>query len=483
VRFDVTEFGATGDGETLDTAAIQAAIDACADAGGGTAVVPPGEYVTAPVFLRSNVELHLAPGATLLGCTSFEEYPTVESRDGGVEREMYAALVTAEDEHNVAVTGRGTIDGRGEAWWEPYREDSARFDELGLDREDQYPPPEGITIEYPRPRLINLIDCEDVLLRDLTLRNSPCWTVHPLYCENVTIENLSIFNPEDSPNTDGINPDSCRNVRIEGCHLDVGDDCVTLKSGYDEDGLRVDEPLENVLVTGCTMELGHGGVVIGSEMSGDVRNVAVTNCVFDRTYRGLRIKTTRGRGGVVENVRATNLVMRDVQKEALKVSMHYEREFDIDGGDPESETSGAIPRVEDIHYSDITVDGVRTAGAFLGLPEQHVRNVSLSNVRIRNAAEGLSVERASGVTLSDVEIDTAEGPALEADGVDALDVDRLVASSPDAPVMRLNDVSHGFVRGCPVPEGAAVFVDDPGGTSDITFGANRRSDATEKRRT
>lgn len=469
---NVKEFGAIGDGESTDTRAIQNAVDACADNGGGTVIVPPGDYVTSPVFLRSNTEFRISAWATLLGSKSFEEYPLIRSRDGGIEREMYA-LLTAEDAENVAITGRGTVDGRGAAWWKPYRQDQEVFAEYDLNREDQYPPPEEVTIQSPRPRLITLIRCEDVLIRDLTLRNSPCWTVHPLYCETVTVDNVSIFNPEDSPNTDGINPDSCRNVRISNCHLDVGDDCVTLKSGYDEDGLRVDEPLENVVVTDCTMKLGHGGVVIGSETSGDVRNVAVSNCVIDRTYRGLRVQTARGRGGVIENVRASNIVMHDIQKEALTVSTHY----DSDPGPPESQ-SEAVPEVSDVHYSGIVVDGVDTAATVRGLPEQRVENVTLANARIHGATEGVSLERASGIAFTDVEIDATDTPPLRADSVDTLEIDRLAVSSPSSPIVRLREVERAFVRGCLVPEETDVFVRTPDGESDVTFGTNLLSEGT-----
>jgi hypothetical protein len=469
VPFDVTDFGATGDGEALQTEAIQAAVDACADAGGGTVLVPAGEYVTAPIFLRSDVQFHLAAGATLLGSTTFEDYPVVDGRDAGVEREMYAALLTAEDAENVAITGRGTIDGRGEPWWDAYWQDLEVFDEHDLDREDWYPPPEDAIIQYPRPRLINPIRCENVLLRDLTLRNSPFWTVQPLYCENVTVDNITVVNPEDSPNTDGINPDSCKNVRIANCHLDVGDDCVTLKSGYNEDGRRVGEPLENVTVTGCTMKRGHGGVVIGSETAGDIRNVAVSNCVFDGTNRGLRIKSARGRGGVVENVRASNVVMRDIQKEAVTITLYYPHDPKPEATDPQ-----AIPTVRDVHYSNLLVDGVDTAATIRGLPESHLSDVSLANVVVDDATTGLQISQARNVALDQMSVEATETPPVEAESVDALTLDRVTGTVSKGPLARFEDVSRGLVRCCTIPTDADAIVRDAEGSSEVRFEANTR---------
>jgi polygalacturonase len=473
--FDVTDYGATGDGTTRDTDGLQSAIDACGDAGGGIVFVPGGEYVTTPLFLRSNVRMHLSPGATILGATTFEDYPVIESRDEGIERETYAALITAVDAENVSITGQGTIDGRGDPWWEAFRADEQIYLERDLPRDERYPPPDDVTIRYPRPRLINPIRCRNVVIRDVTLRRSPYWTVHLLYSEDVLVDDVTIVNPPDSPNTDGINPDSCRNVKIRNCHIDVGDDCIALKSGYDEDGLRVDEPLENVTISGCTMRRGHGGVVIGSETSGDVRNVTVGNCLFDGTTRGLRIKSAPGRGGVIENVQATGIVMRDIGNEAFTISMHY----DGDGFSGDSD-AGPYPRVDGVQYSNVVVDGVERVARMEGLPGEPLRNVHLSNVHVRDASEGLHVDRTAELVCDSLEFDETARPVLSATAVDRLDVDGLGCSSVDSesPVVRVEDVDRGLIRGCHLPDDAEWFVENVRDSSDLVFSGNRYPSAT-----
>ena len=275
--FNVKQFGAAGDGETLATAQLQAAIDTCARGGGGTVLVPGGRLRHrhaldaqprhAPPRGRRDAPRQRSARTTSRSGRATWEGPRVKPGR--------AALICGEGLDNVAITGRGTIDGRGQMWW-----DSQRL-EPGVLR---------------RPLLVRLVDSRNVLVEGVTLRNSPMWTLSPLACDNVAVRGVTIHNPPDSPNTDGINPDSCRNVRISDCHVDVGDDCVTIKSGKEDDGRRELRACENITVTNCTLVHGHGGVVIGSEISGSVRNVVIGNCVFVGTDRGLRIKARRGPG-------------------------------------------------------------------------------------------------------------------------------------------------------------------------------------------
>ena len=461
---DVTDRGVSADGAAAATEAIQAAIDDCGDAGGGVVRFPAGEYLTGPLFLRSNVRVHVESGALIRAVEDVDAYPGVEGRWEGVEREVYASLFTGHGLRNVSVTGRGTIDGGGELWWETYRRDEEEH-ELGRGR--PYPG----ELDYPRPRVVNLYDCENVLVRGVTVRNSPSWTIHPVYCENVAVEGVTVENPESSVNTDGVNPDSCRHVRIANCHIDVGDDCVTIKSGYDEDGREVAEPCENVVVTNCTMQAGHGGVVVGSEMSGDVRNVVVSNCVFDGTDRGVRIKTRRGRGGVVENVRASALVMRDLRYAGFTVSMHYH-----DGkGDPDPDpVTEGTPAIRNVHYENVTVDGADTAALIEGLPEMPVTDFSLSNVRVEGARRGVDVSNAEGVFLQDVTVSAAGTPAVDARSVADLDVDRLRAPDPDpeTPVCRFEDVDGALVHSCAAAEGTGTFL-ELDGCADVELSGNR----------
>src|SRR5215211_7535835 len=223
MAIDVTQHGAVGNGQTCATAALQRAIDHAASRGGGRVVVPAGRYVTGTLWLRSNIELHLEPGAVLLGSQNVDDFPVWSPAWEGVK--SHAPLIGGEGLTNVSITGRGTIDGRGQHWWERMRQ-----------------------LDLFRPRLIRLVDSRNVLVEGVTLTNSPAWTLNPLACDGVTVRGITILNPPDSPNTDGINPDSCRNVHVSDCHIDVGDDCVTIKSGSETDGRRQYRPCENITI-------------------------------------------------------------------------------------------------------------------------------------------------------------------------------------------------------------------------------------------
>jgi polygalacturonase len=275
--FNVRDYGATGNGTTKETSAIAKAIDACTRAGGGTIYFPPGRYLTGAITLKSNMTLEVDAGAAILGSGEPADYPLRESAWGDGRKE-YSSLIYAEDAENVTIRGRGTIDGQGQYWWRrmgwPNR--------LKIPR-DQRTPEELAQLALlanGRPQLIKLVRSKLVAVEQLHLINSPSWTIHPLLCEFVRIDGVTIQNPVPSPNTDGINPESCRNVQIINSRIDVGDDCVTLKSGIDEMGRKMGRPDENITIANCVMLRGHGGVTIGSEMSGGVRNVAVSNCVF-----------------------------------------------------------------------------------------------------------------------------------------------------------------------------------------------------------
>jgi polygalacturonase len=361
----VKQFGATGNGETRATEQLQAAIDACARGGGGTVLVPAGGYVTGTLWMRSNVTLHLEAGATLLGSERPDDFPIWASEWEGLSvKPGRASLICGEGLENVAITGRGTIDGRGQMWWDSQRRDPGKL---------------------RRPLLIRLVDSRNVLVEGITLRNSPMWTLSPLACDNVNVRGITIHNPADSPNTDGINPDSCRNVRISDCHIDVGDDCITIKSGKETDGRRELRACENIAVTNCTLLRGHGGVVIGSEISGSVRNVVISNCVFVGTDRGLRIKARRGRGGVVEDIRASNLVMDGVLC-PIVINLFYgcgawgDAKITDTHAYPVDETT---PRFRRMSFSNITARRAKYAAAYiLGLPEMAVEDVTLSDLSL-----------------------------------------------------------------------------------------------------
>jgi len=293
--FNVLDFGAVADGKTVATTAIQKAVDACAAAGGGKLVFPAGHYLTGPIFLKSNVHVEVLAGATVQGSGDFEHCPSIQGRWEGIDRTVYASLFPGHDLENVSITGRGTLDGNGKLWWDAFRKTTAMRRQAGLnDRESENPP--GSPLKWGRPRMINLYRCKNVWISGLTIVNSPSWNVHPVECQNVNIEGLTITGPENGPNTDGIDPDSCKNVRISNCYISVGDDCIIIKSGYMPVAGRPFAPCEDVVVTNCVFGTGHCGVGVGSETAGGVRNVTISNCVCDGTQRGLRFKTARGRG-------------------------------------------------------------------------------------------------------------------------------------------------------------------------------------------
>jgi polygalacturonase len=484
--FNVKQYGAAGDGRTLDTRAIQSAIDACQAQGGGTVVVPAGAYVIGALALHSNVTLYVDAGATLLGSEDPADYPVIASRWEGKEQPTHAPLIGGRDLQNVAVVGRGTIDGRGASWWRQLKEQS---------------------LAHPRPRLISFADCSNLLIEGITATNSPSWTIHPVRCANVTVQNVTIANPSDSPNTDGINPDSCSDVHIANCSISVGDDCITIKSGNEAEERAKLAPCQNITITNCTMANGHGGVVIGSEMSGDVRNVVISNCVFVGTDRGIRLKSRRGRGGVVEDVRVTNIVMTDVLC-PFTMNLYYAcgawGDTTVSDKRPQAITD-ATPRFRRIHLSHITAREVKLAAAFLyGLAEMPLEDISLSDTSISIAAEaeadfpemadglelmqraGIVVRNARGLRLHNVEVSGQLGPALALANSANVEISGSTTRTPEAgaPVALLQNVEGAFIHGCQASAGTDVFLQVEGENSAaIVLAGNDLSRARQPIRT
>jgi len=353
----------------LETRPLQGAIDAAAKAGGGTVRVAAGRHLTGALVMRSDVTLELDAGAVLVGSEDPADYPLIETRWEGRQQLTHAPLIGGSGLRNVAITGRGTVDGQGAGWWKRHREKAN---------------------PHPRPRLISIADSSNVLIEGIKAVNSPAWTINPVRCTNVTVDKVTIRNPPDSPNTDGINPDSCRYVHISNCHIDVGDDCITIKSGIETEAADLRAPCENITITNCTMAHGHGGVVIGSEMSGDVRNVVISNCVFIGTERGIRIKTRRGRGGVIEDIHAANIVMREV---LVPFTMNLYYNFLAKGDQSVSDkgpraVDAGTPRLRRIQFAQITALDAQYAAAFLyGLPEMPIEDVTFRDVSIAMATD------------------------------------------------------------------------------------------------
>jgi polygalacturonase len=486
--YDVRAFGAAPDGKSKSTDAIRKAIAAAAANGGGTVLFAGGVFLTGPIHLKSNITLHVDAGAVVRFSSDFDDYlPMVRMRWEGTEVVNFSPLIYGDNVDNVAITGRGLIDGGGEPWWDMFRKLKAEhkrtgafphdskwqkeFARLNTDRADWPDDRRMLEVGFLRPPLIQILNCRNLSISDLTLKNPPFWTINPVYCDGVTVRGVTIDNPDDSPNTDGINPESSRNVHISDSHINSGDDCITIKSGRDRQGRRIGRPSENVTITNCTMLHGHGGVAIGSEMSGGVRRVAISNCVFQGTDRGIRIKSTRGRGGAVEDVRVSNIVMRDIKQEAITLNSFY---TDV----PVEPVSERTPRFRNIRISGVTAHADQ-AGTLLGLEEARLDDVTLTDIDIV-ANTGFVIKNANHVTLRSVRIHTATGPAIiteRSNDVRLFDVGTL-APHAGTPAVEMINVKHAFVQGCFAPPGSEGFLSVRGrDTQSIIIGENDLADA------
>jgi polygalacturonase len=475
LRWNILGFGAAGDGRTLDTHALQSAIDACHQHGGGTVFIPAGNYLIGTIFFRDDISLYLESGAVLLGSQDPAHYPISANRWEGAEQPTYAPLIAGKYLKNIAVLGRGTIDGQGDFWWKCHLEKK---------------------LAHPRPRLIGFSDCTNVFIEGITLVNSPSWTVNPVRCENVNIRGLTILNPPDSPNTDGINPDSCRHVRISDCYVSAGDDCIALKSGSEKEQGELSAPCRDITITNCTLARGHGGVVIGSEMSGGVRNVVISNCVFIGTDRGIRMKSRRGRGGTVEDIRVSNLVMDDVLC-PLTINLYYNcgaRGDPLVSDKKPHPVDDSTPAFRHIHLNHITARNVKyAAGFFYGLAEMPLEDVTLGDVSISLAAEtkagypemadgidlmgqaGFYVRNARRLLLERVEISGQRGPAIQVADSSQVEISASVSPTPAAgeAVVRFSNVNQAVLRSCRAVTGTHTFLElDGAGTRDITLVGN-----------
>ena len=393
----ITDFGAVpGDSLQLATEAINNAILAMNQAGGGTVLVPDGTFWTGPVTLKSNVNLHLADGATLKFSTDVKQYfPAVPSRWEGIDCNNTHPLIYAYGETNIALTGRGTIDGCAsyDNWWGRGRITERR--PWPLDPADpKSPMMEGsrvrllewgesgapmyertyTEIDGLRPQTIHFNRCTTVLIEGVTLLNSPFWVIHPLMCNDLTVRGITANN--NGPNGDGCDPESCRNVLIEDCVFNTGDDCIAIKSGRNEDGRKWAIPSENIIVRNCTMANGHGGVVIGSEISGGYRNLFVENCKMDSPNldRVIRIKTSTARGGLIEGIHVRNVEVGQCREAVLRINLKYEQN--------EKARRGFIPEVRDVTLENVTCRKSTYGVRFDGLDDV----VKIDGITLRNCS-------------------------------------------------------------------------------------------------
>ena len=451
----ISTYGGNGNGIELNTDAFEAALSDLASKGGGHLVVPAGVWRTGPITLRSNIDLHLEHEAVLVFDPSLDLYPIVNTVYEGLDTRRCESPIHAEGAHDVSITGGGVIDGSGDAWrmvrrskmneaqwkakvasggyleadaWYPdqiYKAAQASAGAFGV-ADSSFD--ENEIKRFLRPVLISFRDCENVLLEDCLFQNSPAWIIHPFKCRNVIINNIEVRNPAYSQNGDGIDIDSCENVLLLNSSFDCGDDGICVKSGKDEDGRRRAAPCRNLVVSGCTVYNGHGGFVVGSEMSGGVQNVSVSDCRFLGTDVGLRFKSTRGRGGVVEGIWIDGISMTDIQTDAVLFDLFYMGKSAVEAADGQEVEEPALPVDEttpafrDIHISNIVCAGARRAMYFNGLPEMPVSGISISNCTI-SSKKGIDIRWSNDVTLNNVAVFAEKGESVTTSHVNNFTMD------------------------------------------------------------
>ena len=449
-KVSIVDFGGIGDGIELNTQAFANAIDALDAKGGGQLTVPPGVWLTGPIVLKSNINLHLEDKSIILFSPDKDLYPLVETVFEGFDTRRCQSPISGRNLENIAITGSGAIDGNGH-YWRPLKKQKVsdnfwkRETSKGgvFKRADYWMPsaqylhgdtisnmnvPRHLTTEaewasvkdFLRPVMISFQECKNVYLQGVIFQNSPAWNIHPFMCENVILDGVQVRNPSYAQNGDGLDLESCKNAIIVNSTFDVGDDGICIKSGKDEDGLRRNIPCENVIVDNCTVFKGHGGFVVGSEMSGGVKNISVSNCQFLGTDVGLRFKSRRGRGGVVENIYITNISMIDISTEPIHFNLYYGGKSVVEtlednDAEPVTEILPAVdittPTFRNIYIKNITCSNARKAMYFYGLPEHNIDNINVENVVIHSTL-GAEILESRNITLKNVNIYPLEGPAL-----------------------------------------------------------------------
>ncbi|TRX47880.1 glycoside hydrolase family 28 protein [Bacteroides sp. HF-5092] len=462
--FNMKELGADPRGIESCTGLINQTIEKASFEGGGTIYFPAGVYLTATIHMKSNITLYVESGAVLRFSDRFEDYlPFVKIRWEGTVMNTLSPLIYAHDAENLTITGRGTLDGNGFKWWSWEKETRELIKKNGgklpalnklqrmweeanedLEISDYYKP--SLKRRMFRPPFIQFYECNNVLIENVKIVNSPFWTINPAFCDNVTVHGVTIYNPSKDPkgpNTDGINPSSCRNVRISDCFISVGDDCITIKSGRDADGRKYGKACENITITNCVMLSGHGGVVIGSEMSGGVRRVTISNCVFDGTDSGIRLKSSRGRGGVVEELRVDNIVMKNIQRNAFIFDLFYDKESKVE---PVSERT---PVFRNIHLSNITGSDIKQIGYIKGIEEMPVQGLSFSNINMQ-AEVGFIVDIAEDIRFDNVDFSSQTGSPWQFSKCTGIVLNNIRSKYPadQQAIITFDDVDNAIINGC-----------------------------------
>jgi polygalacturonase len=477
----ITDFGAKSGGQELCTKAFADAIDAASKKGGGRVVIPRGTWLTGPITLKSNIELYSEIGALVIFSNNKDLYPLVETNFEGFNTFRCMSPVNGRNLENIAITGHGVFDGSGEAWravkkekltegqwkalvasggivsengktWYPSHQfrDGEKQAEMNVPRSLKTKAEFEKIRDFLRPVMVSLISCKKVLFDGPTFQNSPAWCIHPLMCEDFTFRNMTIRNPWFSQNGDGIDIESCKNSVIHDSTFDVGDDGICIKSGKDKDGRDRKKPNENLIVKNCIVFHGHGGVTVGSEMSSGVKNLHVSNCTFIGTDVGLRFKSNRGRGGVVENIYISNIEMINIPTQAISFNLFYSGRSASE--DLEAGADGTVAKLlpvseETPQFKNVFIKNVNCKGALLGiqlqgLPEMNLENVVLENIRME-ADFGLTCADASGVKIKNLTLITKKMPVADFKNSKDVMVDGLFTQADIFPIVKVSGSMTG----------------------------------------
>lgn len=461
----VADFGGVADGKTLNTEAFDAAMKALAAKGGGHLNVPEGIWLTGPITFQSNIDLHIGKGAVILFTDDPSQYDIIDTNFEGLDTRRCRSQLYAQGCRNISITGEGIVEGNGDGWrllkkdkvtasqWKAHLEkypygilskdgkiwypDEYYMDAFTRKSTDQNvcsePLDEVKYRRFLRPAMLTFDSCDGILLEGVTFQNSPSWNLHPLFSKNIIINKITVRAPHYSQNGDGVDIEACKNVVLSGSSFDVGDDAICIKSGKNEDGRRHGIPCENLIIDGCAVYHGHGGFVVGSEMSGGVRNIKVSNCNFMGTDIGLRFKSARGRGGVVEGIWADRISMKDIVGDAVIFNLYYEGKSALEAkgasaGKERKEVDITTPEFRDIHISNIVCNGAARAMFFNGLPEKPVRGIEIHDCDI-TARQGIVLCDCQDIVIKDIRLDIPKG-----EPVVATDVQNLQVSGISVPV-------------------------------------------------
>jgi polygalacturonase len=473
--FDIKSYGAIQDPVKLNTSAINEAIADCSKKGGGVVLISAGYWLTGPIVLKSNVNLHIHRAAILQFTADFDQYPLVEGNFEGHPAARCQSPISGADLENIAITGSGIIDASGDAWRmlakdrvpdAEWKKKVAAGGVLNPEKTTWYPSERslkgsktkdpgvlklGIPLstfndikDFLRPNMLVLTRCKKILLEGPSFQNSPAWCLHTLLCEDLTLRDVHVRNPWYAANGDGIDLESCRNVLVEGSTFDAGDDGICIKSGRDEEGRRRGKPTENVIIRNDIVYRAHGGFVIGSEMSGGARNIFVSDCSFLGTDIGLRFKTVRGRGGIVEKIFVKNISMKDIVHQAVFLDMYYFSKApsiaDTYGKtSPEiPPVTEATPRFRNIHISNIVCDGAEEGIFVRGLPEMQIKDIYLENMVLK-AAKGAEIIEAENISLKNVRlVTTLPDPVVYVENSKGLLFDHIQCNSGSALPFSIN---------------------------------------------